>query len=214
MTMNQIYEAEKDMTYEQKVNKLNRVWQIRHQTEIINQVIPTCNKGVPKANFKEDGVIDPEKYFKSKGKILFLMEESNDIGENNEFWFQKLYLYSAGHYLKNKLKPQEKRVFTKYLNRFYEMYRIIDKQMSILNQEQKIKWIGNCAYMNLNKRGGGNTADLGIIRNYIAYYHEEIKQEIEIIDPTLITFCCKDFNPTKSNDVLELKRRLKRWREF
>ena len=40
--------------------------------------------------------------------------------------------------------------------------------------------------MNLNKRGGESVANLAIIKNYTAYYHKEIKREIEIIAPTMI----------------------------
>lgn len=47
----------------------------------------------------------------------------------------------------------------------------------------------DCAYMNINKRGGYNTADKTRIRNYAKKYEKFIEKEIELLDPEII-ICC------------------------
>ena len=204
------------MLYEQKMDALNSQWKIKHQMENTNSNVRTLYHDVLQENFKEDGVIEPKKYFETQERILFLMEESNDKDSGDEFWFQKMYRYYVGKERENKNvpEPKEKRTFMKYVSRFHSMYQIaVGKEFNI-DKGQRVKWLEQCAYMNLNKRGGGSTADLEIIRNYIIYYREEIKREIEITAPTTIFFCCKDFNPTKWNGEQRIGILLEYWNAF
>lgn len=75
------------------------------------------------------------------------MEESNDIGTNEEFWFQKMYKdYSNNEGLNIKgIHSKEKSTFTKYVRRFYMMYQMIFDCNEKLDNVQRSKWLETCA---------------------------------------------------------------------
>jgi hypothetical protein len=63
-----------------------------------------------------------------------------------------------------------------------------------------------CAYMNLNKRGGYGKTDMSRLKNYVKAYEDFIKKEIELLNPDFVVCggtydCVKDLLP---NNVIVL----------
>ena len=54
--------------------------------------------------------------------------------------------------------------------------------------------------MNLNKRGGSQKINRKIFENYVNEYKEEIKEEIQILQPDYIIWCAKEI---KQKDFIE-----------
>lgn len=198
------------MEYTQRMNDLDVTWKLEHQKEVEDPRKSTRYKSVDKGNYKKDGVVDFEKYFSSPNRILLLMEESNDPKDGDGFWFQEMYQYRQGVYTRE-IGKGEKITFSKYNNRFYEMYNTVFNDGDKLKKEE---WIEICAYMNLNKRGGRSIADINIIKNYISKFHDLIKQQIKILNPTMIFFCCKEFNPREYVNQAALTEKIMQWNAF
>ena len=125
-----------------------------------------------KRSFTWDGCLEKGK---TEAEVLFIGRESNVsdksgkiIGcgeENDEFWMQKVYY--------NEVSGRNTSVYKNYLK----------KIASKLGVELK-----DCAYVNINKRGGYNKCSPERLEEYIEQYGHFIKREIEIINPKIIVF--------------------------
>lgn len=100
--------------------------------------------------------------------------ESKEWGTN--FWMQDVIRWKLYH------EAPQGRAGSKYYNCLRTLVK--NAQNAIGSCE-----LIDCAYMNINKRGGYNTADKTRIRNYAKKYEKFIEKEIELLDPEII-ICC------------------------
>lgn len=100
--------------------------------------------------------------------------ESKEGGTN--FWMQDVIRWKLYH------EAPQGRAGSKYYNCLRTLVK--NAQNAIGSCE-----LIDCAYMNINKRGGYNTADKTRIRNYAKKYEKFIEKEIELLDPEII-ICC------------------------
>ncbi len=109
----------------------------------------------------------------NKSRVLFIGKEPRLIYEkenciikpNKVFWFRSIV-------------EKEKAERGKQGNKYYNYADLIVK--SLCGDNATVK---ECAYMNLNKRGGFSVCDEQYFEKYIVAYKEYIKAEIEIINP-------------------------------
>lgn len=120
--------------------------------------------------FSKDGFLGNE----NKAKVLFVCREphiddklnSEDEKNGNYFWVKE-------YAVKNKR--------TAY-------YNLPIKCLGDL----KLKYtIDECAYININKRGGGKDCDMNRLKTYAKTYRDFIIKEIKIINPEIVIFLGK-----------------------
>lgn len=120
---------------------------------------------IPPEEFKGSFCVDGFLSDKFNG-VLFILKESNTDGEyKGTFWFKDC---------------ENQKGWKKYKNAL-EFYL---KKLSLNDESYK-----NCAYMNLNKRGGYGRCDENQLGEYVKKYKHFIANEIEIIKPTYIVCC-------------------------
>lgn len=126
------------------------------------------NESCTESSFIYDGSLSNEDL--ESHKILFVCRESHDksIGMKNEFWFKYVV---DGTILGGK----------KYYNCMNMIAKYIGKD--ILLEE--------CAYMNINKKGGESKCNFQILEDYAQKYRGFIKKEIEILNPKCIVILGK-----------------------
>ena len=144
-----------------------------------------------KENFVLDGRFDDNK--KDVG-ILFICKESNveadtTYGEK-EFWLKKVVEAKSSNppQYYNAKTVIDKRSQTKY-------YNCLCHIINNLNNELKTNYnIKDCAYMNINKRGGTSVANNEKIINYFNCYSENILEEIKLLKcDYIVVFCYEQF---------------------
>lgn len=139
-------------------------WKERHSEECESSYEKTAPKSknekcIPNYNdfknsFCPDGYVGDE----NKAELLFICRESNVDGNaeiNDEFWFKKI----------SKMKK------TKY----YWCTNLIADKFGL--------YLCECAYMNINKRGGYGSCDSNQLKEYATLYEDYILKEIELINP-------------------------------
>ncbi len=103
-------------------------------------------------------------------KILFVCRESHDksIGIKNEFWVKNVVYgtISGG-------------------KKYYNCMNLIAKYIG------EDTYLEECAYMNINKKGGNSKCDFKTLENYAKKYRSFITKEIEILNPKCIVILGK-----------------------
>lgn len=176
------------MDYNLTLDDLFNKWQNDHKTDVNFNKNCTLPKGA-EINFIPDGRFDETK----TGGILFICKESNvendtDYG-TKDFWMKNVVnAKSEGEYYKPST-ANDKRAQTKYYNC---LQHIIDK---INNKTENSYKIEDCAYMNINKRGGKSISDNEKIKNYFnQYYQDFIREEIKLLKcDYIVVFCYEQF---------------------
>ena len=133
-----------------------------------NPIIPTEDF---KNSFCVDGFLSDE-----FNHVLFILKESNTGGAselNDTFWFKGC--------LDGKITGNGAKRWNLYCNSLKKYLEICEIGENILYTQ--------CAYMNLNKRGGYGKCDDKQLKNYVEEYKECIKNQIEIFNPEHI-ICC------------------------
>lgn len=148
--------------------------------------------GIDQNAFISDGYIGKTSYENAKTKILFILKEANvqayrgedaiknPSGDTQVNFYMK---YIEGTDKPNRPKQQEK------LGRIanYILTNSDSKADDDIRQAMK-----QCAFMNVNKRGGGN-ADKKV-NAYIKQYKAFVKREIEILNPDICVVIGKTMN--------------------
>lgn len=173
-----------DLTLEDLFDK----WQKAHEDDKNFNNNCTLSEDAKK-NFVLDGRFDEAK----TGGILFICKESNvecdiEYGEK-EFWMKNVVdAKSKGEYF-NPLTTNDKCAQTKY----YNCLCLIIKDIN--NKTGNSYKIEDCAYMNINKRGGKGVADNVKIKNYFNNYCDLIKKEIMLLNcDYIVVFCYESLN--------------------
>lgn len=68
---------------------------------------------------------------------------------------------------------------------------IYDTEKSKDEKNGKFFWVKECAYININKRGGDSTCDMNRLKTYAETYRDFIVKEVEIINPEIVIFLGK-----------------------
>ncbi len=169
------------MGKQERLEELFSKWKKLHTRKDSDEekTLPYCKgKEVPENFYKSfcyDGFLT---YYDSEKKtVLFLCREANafETGElkpetGKKFWMWDVYQKKVEN---KKLSKVEKKYWS-----FLE--KTIDHYCQCKPEELDI------AYMNLNKRGGFGSCTQSRLKNYVQRYKEEIKEEIEIINPDWI----------------------------
>lgn len=142
-----------------------------------------------KKNFCPDGFLADKK--PERTPILFICKESHVMDNGNggkkdiqPFWMKEVFnekkknkFYKQNE--KEELTSMQKQAQTKYYN------------CLTLTAEKFEVDLSDCAYMNINKRGGYSSTDPEQLENYAKKYSVFIKKEIELLDPENIVVCGK-----------------------
>ena len=148
-----------------------------------------------KSSFCPDGPLSDNFNSEDGVKILFICREPNVTGDiesnvnsNKDFWFKNVVGVKAersnDYYPNNDLSRFEKRTQTKYTNCMSRIANAFN-----FNSEDSNKPYENlkqCAYMNINKRGGFGSCNFERLENYFLKYENYILKEIELINPNKI----------------------------
>lgn len=156
---------------QKSLDELFVAWKIAHNIE--DEI--SCEKTFPKY-----GKIKPEnKDFKNSfcvdgflgeefNGVLFILKESNTDGnaqKDDFFWFKD---------------GERSKDWKKYRNSMdWYLKNYISENIDY----------SECAYMNLNKRGGYKRCNTTQLKNYVHEYQDFIKEEIRIINPKHIVCC-------------------------
>ena len=174
----------------EKLEILFNEWQIKQENESDDSFV-NHTKGdaiyITKGHFCKDGIICEEKFENEKIKVLFISNEANDDSYSAKNSKITSRIESFNEYYNN--KDVERGWGGKLRERICALYKVIIENYEI--PENKVSQ--NFAFMNLNKRGGKNTIrDKNIGRNhieeYVDLYKDEIKKEIQIINPDIIVW--------------------------
>lgn len=132
------------------------------------------NADVDIGSFTFDGAISPEDYYSSKERILFVSKESN-LGQGkkfqNEFWLKNVY--------------EKKRNETQFSKRLTMAANAICSN-DFINPNKSHSILKFVAFINLNKRGGHSRCNAEALKKYISTYKDQITEEIDILNPTVI----------------------------
>lgn len=120
-------------------------------------------------------------------EILFVCRESHDTNEKikNDFWFKNVV---EGFETNGK----------KYYNCINLIIDYINKEFEPENEDIELK---NCAYMNINKKGGSSSCDFNFLNEYAKEYKEFIIKEIEILNPKRIVILGKLYKAKSAEDI-------------
>jgi hypothetical protein len=133
---------------------------------------------IDKESWCEDGFAFEEK----SNTILYILSEANLNGKNKcdgQFWFKENY----------------GQISHPIIDRIQNMQAILCNEIENLT-------IQDISYMNINKRGGFDTANENILKNYYERYKEFIIKEINILDPKLIVFATGEKGQAIYNDLI------------
>lgn len=104
--------------------------------------------------------------------IVFLLKEPNDPEGAKTFWFKEIENNFDGYFIRSKEDAdkitKEKRVASKFINRFTELLEIV----GLGSRED----LGNAVFCNINPQGGGCTAG------------EIYKQKLETVPPVMLPY--------------------------
>lgn len=125
--------------------------------------------------------------------VLFICRESHADWNSSspEFWMKEVvsckYADESAYY-QAEGKPtdgKDRRAQTKYYN-FLSSCLTKLKELSAAAKETRLP---DCAYININKRGGTVSCDLNRLANYAVCYAPYIKKQIKLLNPSCILIC-------------------------
>lgn len=154
------------------LNQLFEIWKQAHKDESDDSFLETYFKDDrgKKRIFSKDGFLGENE----KAKVLFVCREPH-IGDNEDSCNEKNgdYFWVKEYAVKNKK--------TKY-------YNLLIKCLADLNIEYSIE---ECAYININKRGGGRECNMNKLKAYAEHYKDFIVKEVKIVNPEVVVFLGK-----------------------
>ncbi len=208
---------------------LFRLWQAAHifendpKSSFPNLSLAKCQKLPSSDKFKRSfrSSFCPDGFLKADGKagvpVLFICRESNisgnikdnvlnpegvgtdgqDKGSQSLFWLREVVRCKEKDrpdYFPDKDSPGtvEKTAQTKYFN-------CLSQLLEHLKVNTKLS---NCAYLNINKRGGVASCDQSRLAVYAERYQLFIQKEIELIKPEKIVVC-GELKSQRLQDTLE-----------
>lgn len=164
-----------------------------------------------KANFYEDGVVNPEVWFEENNKFrpLFVLKEVHEASipdentnkEAQRFGFldenNKDPLIHDGMWKRMRILAEA--MYKVYTDNKKEEYEILEKSMKETNHKTACERV---AIINLKKLAGGRSVDSSKSRNSLCFschavrFKDKLLEQIGIIKPTIIICCGKDIVST------------------
>lgn len=204
---------------ENKLKELFIEWSNHHQKEIDDETwYKEEINGIKRRNsFVPDGFLGTNAEDQENIDFIFINRESNEIKEwkpsdDNamDFWMRRNRNESKDEFEDKKEQKTSRCQATKYRNVMRKCIKEINKEINACEEEaEKIK-LDNCAYINLNKRGGINNLvkdrqRLSVFKNYITKYSEFLEKEINFIktEKTKIVILGK-INEDIDNEILKI----------
>lgn len=186
---NMVGETDNEIKNINTINDLFNLWKkAQHKEDDISlKRTKVKSENITRDHFCEDGIIDKKIFENEKKKVLFITNEANDAEYTTKDKKETSRIKDF-----NKYYTGEKKDFAGQLIRgICVLYKVITNSYNISEQEIA----RNFAFMNLNKRGGGNKSKIGKddnhLEEYCKYYAKYIKKEIEIINPDIIVWVGK-----------------------
>lgn len=158
--------------YQKKINKLFDEWKSK----------PTQN-GIDHQNsvFIRDGIVCPEQWFSQDIRPLFLLKEA--YGGNDGWDLIAEHLLTSG-----KMGIDTWRRVTEWTKGLLStsLTRIEPYAPDTSMEQYGNEYLKKIAVVNVKKSGGTNNSDMTLINQYADADKEELRKEIELIDPTVI----------------------------
>jgi hypothetical protein len=137
-------------------------------------------KEIPTEGFSRDGIVDEDKFTKANRRILFVLRETNEFPQSNEFGGDLRAFLSQT--LKWQLWHTVGRWAYGILNDFPDYLEC--------NGRRKIHdALCQVAVINLKKITGGKESDLEEINETAHRDKEFIRREVDLIDPEVLVAC-------------------------
>lgn len=162
------------------IEELFCLWKRAHAAEVDEKTAPnTCPfplEDKARKNFTVDGRLGEMQ----KGGVLFICKESNlsrDLKpEEKRFWLKEEVVLNQPSVCDPSQMKIVKSAKTHYRN-------CLEKTLSELLKKgyPAPKNLEDCAYMNLNKRGGNSTCNKTVLAAYIKKYKTFLQREIELL---------------------------------
>lgn len=186
----------------ESLQRLFELWKEAHSVE--EKWKDTCvfSDERAKANFTEDGRLGQAE----TGGVLFICKESNverdtSFGKfgKKEFWMRKEVLLSQ-----EDTDPKWQRSDANIKRSRTCYYNCLSETLHILSERgyHVPKQLQDCAYINLNKRGGKAVCNQKKLAKYISQYKAFIQREIELLQcDTAVLYSASSY---KSDDIKEI----------
>lgn len=163
-------------------------------------VLFICRESNISGNIK-DNVLNPEG----------VGTDGQDKGNQSLFWLREVVRCKEkdrSNYFPDRESPRatEKTAQTKYYNCLKKLLCDLNEQGLI---DEKVT-PNNCAYLNINKRGGFSSCDQSRLAVYAQRYQLFIQKEIELIDPQTIVVCGELKNQRLQKTLEEIFRSCKK----
>ena len=146
-----------------------------------------------------------EKYKEAPVKILWILKEGNENTEQNERDHRDFHTNVAGYY--SGWKSTYKNII---LPTYGILHNLEYKDLPALNDDATVNGeyvLNSIALINVNKNGGGSTANASIIEDNYTKHKDTLLKQIEGISPDVIINCsrvnrlfddvCKVYNLSK-----------------
>lgn len=171
------------MTRTEQLEELFDKWQEKQKNENETSLKETKieSNNISQVHFCKDGIIDEKIYDSQKIKVLFIAKEPNIDYENNGCVVSS-QIDDFIKYYKKGIDEWHGRLRINICKYYMWMF----PELSDENNRSKVA--KHFAFMNLNKRGGGEQADNERIAKYCKNYRDEILNEIKIISPDIIVW--------------------------
>lgn len=187
------------------IEELFCLWKRAHAAEVKEgnweKTCPFDSEQKARENFTRDGRLGDAQ----EGGVLFICKESNLSKDENtdekSFWMRENVQQNDTPAFD---LSQAKRARTLYRNRLKDtLDKLHEKGYGIPDHLEE------CAYMNLNKRGGFSRTRYTILKEYVRKYKCFLTREIELLAPDVVVFCgCYD---GVAEQLFSVKDEEKRW---
>ena len=179
------------------IEELFPLWEKAHVAEKDHH--ETIVGNISKEAFIEDGYISQSDYLKAPIKILFILKEANVADYKLETHTSQVGFYKSfiTEEYDNPPKQKEKMARMAYYLQNPKL-SVSERRKPKINDLKKA--LEKVAFMNINKRGGGNKTSPALFRNYYDKYSTFVQREIKILNPDIIVVLGKNNTFIKSND--------------
>lgn len=139
-----------------------------------------------------DGIINPDKYFKSKYRILWILKEPNDE-DNDEKWTYQDFFSIAELSRKKDLSndPFKSRIFQKIIcNSFGILNNDVDfpEVINCIKEEKVFSVAERFAFINIKKTPGGGYSYPPTIKQHYKQNVKILLSQISLCNPNIIIF--------------------------
>ena len=155
------------------LDELFQLWKEAHKAEENYEVTTLREEGIPQDSFIADGYISQENY----AGVLFILKEANILKDEVPAGSEPFYRPQADWYRPERRdnSPKQKEKMGRMAS--YIRYHHIQNFQIALQQS---------AFLNLNKRGGGNHTHKKKLTAYTHRYAPFIQREIALLQPKQI----------------------------